>query len=201
MYSKYLALGDSITAGFGDDVGDLTCRSWAQWLAEGLAATAPGIAFENLAASGATAIDVLRDQVPEIEVFQPDLVSVTVGANDARVPEWTAEDFRSNYASILQAAADADARIITGTYPDIEASVLKAGGKIRDSWRLYFDRMHEVNAVIREVSGTHGTCLIEMETPEASDPRFLSRDFTHPNALAYRWIGEVALGLLTAPPP
>lgn len=198
MWSRYLAIGDSVTEGVGDDVVDLKCRSWAEWFAEGLRASIPDLEYRNVASRGATAADVLRDQTGEIRTFRPDLVSVTIGGNDARVPEWTANGFRSEFASILDAATAAGARVITGTYPDIESTIHQAGGEIRPSWRLYFERMHEVNEVIRAVSAEHDAYLMDMEHSEVCDARCISRDFTHPNALGYRTVGKIALDTVTA---
>jgi len=198
MWSRYLALGDSVTEGVGDDAGDLACRSWADWLVDGLRVTAPGLEYRNVSSAGATAAVVLGAQIGEIESFRPDLVSVTVGANDARVPSWTASVFEAELTSIFDWAASVGAEVMTGTYADVEMTILGAGGRTRDSWRLYFSRMHEVNAVIRKVGERFDACLIEMEYTEASDARYLSRDMTHPNALAYRLIGQTALGILAA---
>jgi lysophospholipase L1-like esterase len=198
MWARYLALGDSVTAGYGDDTDDLECRSWADWLVDGLRAATPSLEYRNVAAPGATAAVLLASQVPEIERFRPDLVSVTVGANDARVAEWTAEGFKDQFATILRCATSAGAQVMTATYADVESTIRTAGGEIRNSWRLYFDRMHEVNEAIREVGRTFDAVLVDMESSEANDARYLSRDFTHPNALAYRLIGRVAHQTLLA---
>lgn len=197
MWSKFLALGDSVTEGIGDDVGDLACRSWADWMVDGLRVGLPELEYRNVASGGATALTVLRTQIPEIEKFGPDLVSVTVGANDARVRDWTAAAFESEYALILESVASAGAQAMTATYADVEGVIKQSGGAIRESWRLYFDRMHEVNEVIRRVGERFDACLVDMESTQANDMRYLSRDMTHPNALAYRFIGQAALEALS----
>jgi lysophospholipase L1-like esterase len=198
MWSRYLALGDSVTEGVGDDVGDLECRSWADWMVDGLRVTTPDLEYRNVSSAGATASTVLSAQIQEIERFGPDLVSLTVGANDARVPGWTASAFEAELTSILESAANVGAQVMTATYADVETTIKQAGGEIRDSWRLYFDRMHEVNAVIRKVGERFDARLVDMESTEANDARYLSRDMTHPNALAYRLIGQTALKVVTA---
>jgi lysophospholipase L1-like esterase len=197
-WARYLALGDSVSEGVGDDAEGVTCRSWADWLVDGLRETAPRLEYRNVALRGATCATVLDQQLPEIARLSPDLVSVTIGGNDARVAEWTAPGFEAEYSAILEAIASAGALALTATYADVEAVIAQAGGTIRDSWRLYFERMHEVNAVIRDVSARYDACLVDMESTAASDPRYLSSDFTHPNALAYRMIGQFALDALAA---
>jgi lysophospholipase L1-like esterase len=198
MWTAYLAIGDSVSEGVGDDVGDVRCRSWTDWVAEGLTTMAPGLRYRNVAYRGATAADVLCIQVPAIEAFAPDLVSVTVGANDARDPEWTTDAFASELAAILGSVAEAGAQAITATYADVRDTLARAGQEIPDAWRLYFGRMHSVNEVIREVGARFDACLLDMESSEAGDMRYLSRDLTHPNALAYRLLGQTALGALAA---
>jgi hypothetical protein len=35
MWTAYMAIGDSVSEGVGDDVGDVRCRSWTDWVALG----------------------------------------------------------------------------------------------------------------------------------------------------------------------
>ena len=59
--SGLVALGDSITNGHGEPALGVHPQSWAQWLAEALDAP-----FLKLATDGATAADVLAEQVPRL---------------------------------------------------------------------------------------------------------------------------------------
>lgn len=73
----YVALGDSITTGYGLEDGD---KSFAQQLAE-----AQGLALENLAEKGATSADVLEElKEPGAQEFveNAQLITLTVGGND-----------------------------------------------------------------------------------------------------------------------
>ncbi|MGW5639452.1 SGNH/GDSL hydrolase family protein, partial [Streptomyces sp. NPDC003832] len=76
---RFVALGDSLSEGVGDPVGD-AWRGWAALLAGGLA-DGP-VAFTNLAVSGAQTRDVLERQLPAALALRPDVVSVLVGVND-----------------------------------------------------------------------------------------------------------------------
>src|SRR3954447_2407291 len=71
-----VALGDSITNGHGEPALGVHSQSWAQWLAEALE-----LPFTKLAADGARAADVLRDQVPRLR-GPYDLACVYAGVND-----------------------------------------------------------------------------------------------------------------------
>ena len=103
MWTSYLAMGDSTTSGVGDAVDDLECRSWADWVAEALRSLEPALEYRNVARRGATAASVIQIQVPELDAIAPDFVSVTVGGNDARKREWTAEAFEESTIGLYKA--------------------------------------------------------------------------------------------------
>ena len=199
MWTSYLAMGDSTTEGVGDAVGDLECRAWTDWVADALRSGAPELQYRNIAKRGATAQDVLREQVPLFEQWRPDFASLTVGANDARKRDWTADAFEADYASILEAIEHCGAQVMTATYPDIRPALEKAGQPVPEAWRPYFERMHEVSEIIRCVGKRHHAYLLDLESHDmAQDPRYISRDFTHPNALGYRMTAHLALTVLAA---
>lgn len=197
MWRSYLAMGDSATEGVGDDVPGIPCRSWADLVAEALQAEFPGLEYRNVGRKGATAELVIDQQLPVLRDMRPDFVTLTVGANDARRPEWTPEMFEAHLMTIVEAEREAGARTMMFAYPDIRSVIERAGHEVRESWRLYFDRMHAVNDVIREVAAHTGALMLDLECLEgARDPRILSRDFTHPNALGYLLTAREALGVL-----
>lgn len=197
MWRSYLAMGDSATEGVGDDVPGIPCRSWADLVAEALQREIPGLVYRNIGRKGATAQVVLEQQVPVLREVRPDFVTLTVGANDARRPEWTLESLDAQLQAILEATREAGARPMMFAYPDILPVIQAAGHEIRDSWRPYFERMHAVNDAIRAVAARNGALLLDLECLEtARDPRILSRDFTHPNALGYLLTAREALRIL-----
>ena len=73
-----VALGDSITYGHGGMQSGLGCQSWAQWLAEAL-----DLPFTRYAVNGATAGDVVREQVPRLARAY-DVGTLYVGVNYVR---------------------------------------------------------------------------------------------------------------------
>jgi lysophospholipase L1-like esterase len=198
MWKSYMAIGDSITEGWGDSVPGLECHSWSDWVAEALIALEPELEYRNTALRGTTTADVIRDQLPLVLATRPELVSVTIGGNDARSTEWTPEQFEREFTELASAVTSAGAQLITFTYPDIRPAVEAAGVEIRASWQLYFGRISAVDAVIRDVSSRVDACLIDFEHyAPASDIENLSADFTHPNARGYRLAADFALGVLS----
>jgi lysophospholipase L1-like esterase len=91
-YTRYVALGDSITEGLCDPA-PARPGAWLGW-ADRLAGILDGdarlsggtVEFANLAVRGRRIADVVGEQVPGALALQPDLVSVLVGANDLMSP-------------------------------------------------------------------------------------------------------------------
>ena len=79
--TRYLALGDSLAAGYG---AIPTTRGYAYLLYQkGTYDKTPNTIFANAAVPGATSSDVLAFQVPQaINLFQPHVVTLSVGGND-----------------------------------------------------------------------------------------------------------------------
>lgn len=76
----YVVLGDSLTAGVGASGEDKTYPYLlAKMLAEKQNAQ---VTLINLGVPGAVASDVLKNQVPQVAQFHPDIVSVAIGVND-----------------------------------------------------------------------------------------------------------------------
>jgi lysophospholipase L1-like esterase len=95
--SRYVALGDSFTAGQAADG-----HRWTDRLAGRLSRTSPDLAYRNLAQPGATSADVLEQQVPLAVEFASDLVSVVCGLNDVLlVPQPDVGQYAANLREII----------------------------------------------------------------------------------------------------
>lgn len=86
-WSRFVALGDSITEGLCDTsrmpAGEY--RGWADRLAQLLAHASRGdepFRYANLAVRSRTVRGLVDEQVPQALALRPDLVSVLIGAND-----------------------------------------------------------------------------------------------------------------------
>jgi len=79
--TRYLALGDSLAAGYG---AIPTTQGYAYLLYQkGTYDKTPNTIFANAAVPGARSSDVLAHQVPQaINLFQPHVVTLSVGGND-----------------------------------------------------------------------------------------------------------------------
>ena len=106
LHTRYMALGDSLTAGYGavpatEGYVYLLYRS-------GVFDAVPGTILSNAGVPSATTQHVLHHQVPQaIEAFQPDVITLSVGGNDIlRIlsgadPNQVLLEFASNLTQIL----------------------------------------------------------------------------------------------------
>ena len=104
-YSRYVALGDSLTEGLCDPA-PARPGSWLGWadrlagILDGDAHLAGhGLEFANLAVRGRRIADVVGDQVPHALTLRPDLVSVLIGGNDLMSPSADPDDLADRLAS------------------------------------------------------------------------------------------------------
>ena len=104
--TRYLALGDSLAAGFG---ALPATRGYAYLLyLKGVYDTEINTSFANAAVPGATSSDVLNYQVPQaIGIFRPNVITISVGGNDllkilrGADPVQVLTEFQANLTQIL----------------------------------------------------------------------------------------------------
>lgn len=93
----YLALGDSAAQGIG---ATSPMRGYVGLIAKQLEAeTGKKVRVVNISVTGAKMSDYLRDQAPQIKNYQPDLVTIEIGAND--VKNFNKETFREQFKQVL----------------------------------------------------------------------------------------------------
>jgi len=199
--TTFTALGDSITLGIGDPVGGgRSWRGWAALLADGL--TDPELHI--LAASGACAVEIERDQLPKALSLRPDIASVIFGINDTLRPNFDPELIASSTERTVAALRAAGAQVLTMRLPDAGRMLGLPGVLARPLAR----RTQQVNAVLDAVSSRFGTLHFDAAgTPETYDRRMWAVDRLHPNERGHRMIARSFHGLLAAaghpvgPPP
>ncbi|WP_301002519.1 SGNH/GDSL hydrolase family protein [Capsulimonas corticalis] len=181
----YLVLGDSTAAGQGGDYRIGIAQSTARHLAETYRVT-----LINQAVSGATAADVVRDQLPRIRALKPDLVLISLGANDV-THFTTAESLRASLETIVtQILADRPgARIVLTASPQM-GSVPRFAQPLRWFAGTQTTRINSVFvAVIRERRLTLAPLAAKTGPIFARDPSLFAADQFHPNDRGYAvWI-------------
>jgi lysophospholipase L1-like esterase len=194
-WSRYVALGDSLTAGRGDFGPDGRRVGWARRLAALLTdRTGVSCALTNLAVDGATVGRVLADQLPRLHEAGPDLVSATVGMNDIRSPEFKPRNFASAVRRLLDALAQTGATVLTCTLPDIADVVPLPPEYVA----IAHTRLRQASDIIREEAVVRGAvCLDAWAMKEvAARPDLFTADRLHPNASGHRMLAAVFADLL-----
>jgi lysophospholipase L1-like esterase len=174
-----VALGDSITNGHGEPALGVHPQSWAQWVAEAL-----DLPFTKLAADGALAADVLRDQVPRLR-GPYDFGCVYAGVNDVRVPSFDPAAYERDLLAIAEAVAAASDRVVLLTVP-ADLGRPRAAPKPRAA-----------NAIVRRVAEDQGAAVVDLE--DLAGAPWLLPDAVHPTAVGQLEIADRAARVLGAP--
>lgn len=191
MWNTFITLGDSIVEGIGDIYPGYDNKGWVDLVAEELIKSNPNMRYYNFGEGGSTVEEVINNQVKKALDKNPDLITLTIGGNDARNPDWTSSVFSQRYSDLINSLILPDITLITMTYPDTNISkeelIEKSGNNERTkSWLLYFRRIKKINQIIRQISAENDILCMEFEDFEpAKDPQNLSQDMVHPNSRGY----------------
>lgn len=185
-WSTYVALGDSLTAGRGDEGRDGRPVGWAQRLADILSVrTTVRCALTNLAADGATVHEVLSKQLPAVAARKPDLVSVTVGMNDIRVRGFDELSFKAELGQLFEGLAATQATLLTCTLPDLTATMSLS----QELHEVARERVRVASDIIREQAESYGAvCLDAWSLPGVTDPDLYVPDGIHPNHKGHQFL-------------
>ncbi len=190
MWHTYVAIGDSIAEGFGDMVPGYDNHGWVPLVVGQLRKLNPEIKAYNFGQPGSTIETVKQFQVEGALAKAPDLITLTIGANDANEAGWTSKSFANQYAGLLQFLIAPGRTLITMTYPsseDVFRDNFRNSVQV-DGWSRYFERLNDINQTIRETSKTYNLVCFEFEGFEPfHDPQNLSNDMVHPNSRGY-WL-------------
>lgn len=185
---RYLILGDSTTVAVGGTYANGIARETARHLAGGRR-----VEMMNLGVSGAQVTDVLREQMPRIGSFQPDLILLVAGAND--VTHLTpARSIEKDLRPILDGLIDINChvRIVVTGSPDMSTPpriprLLRgvAGWRTNALNRVFREQVERYNLTFAPVADETGPLF-------ARDRTLFSSDAFHPNDRGYAtWIAVI----------
>ncbi|MFH8341685.1 SGNH/GDSL hydrolase family protein [Streptomyces sp. AM6-12] len=176
---RFVALGDSLTAGVGDFTEDGP-RGWAALLAPSLGA---GTRFTNLAVSGAQTRDVLERQTPAALALRPDLAAVVVGVNDTLRHTFDIHAVAARLDQIYAACTREGATLLTACLPDPGAMLGLPSALAAPLAR----RQRAVNAVVHALSDRYGAVhLHACDGGWIADRALWSADRLHPGERGHR---------------
>jgi len=179
---RYLALGDSFTAGTGNPPS----AAFPSRLASLWRAHRRKVTLKNVAVDGYTTEDVLDHEIPQVAPFHPTLVTLAVGAND-RVHGSGADVYRSNVRVLLRAIIDAGVapnRIVALPQPDWSLS--PAAAWFGDPAQIGA-AIVAFNGILRDeaqAAGAHYVDIYPLMHQQAEE-KMLARDGLHPSARSH----------------
>ena len=179
---KYVALGDSLTAG----VGSLDYQKTFPYLLAQNLAQKNNVDLINLAVPGAKTQDLIDSQINQAIKLQPDYITLLIGINDIH-GLISAKKFETNFSEIInQLAEKTKAKIIVINLPYL-------GGKnlIFPPYDYYFkQKTEQFNKIIKTQAENKSVCQIDLfsQTNDlfSKNIQLYSTDFFHPSAKGYQ---------------
>jgi len=190
QYTRFIALGDSMTEGMTDEVIDGKFRGWADRVADVLAKKDQSFTYMNLAIRGKLLKQVVDDQIPAALKYidgKQTLVSFHAGANDVLRPSYNSTISFAEYEKGVKQLTDAGATVILFTVID------KVEGKGKTA-ALWHQRFSNFNENVRMVAAKYPSILFEGKKAEfLNDRRFLAFDRLHMNPEGHRRLANAVL--------
>jgi lysophospholipase L1-like esterase len=190
QYTRFIALGDSMTEGMTDEVIDGKFRGWADRVADVIAKSNPSFTYMNLAIRGKLLKQVVDDQIPVAIKYiegKQTLVSFHAGANDVLRPTYNSVVSFAEYEKGVKQLTDAGATVILFTVID------KVEGKGKTA-ALWHQRFSNFNQNVRMVAAKYPSILFEGKKAEfLNDRRFLAFDRLHMNPEGHRRLANAVL--------
>lgn len=194
VWSRYVALGDSITEGLGDTsrMPEGEFLGWAARLAMLLAARSDGdqrVEFANFAVRSRRVRD-LPDQVTQALALDPDMVSVLIGSNDLLKPYTSVPSILRELESSVVRLREVGTEVLLGTTFLPRRCLARAVAR----------RFADFNAGVRKIAVEHGCQLLDIDTiPEIRDREMWWEDRVHLNSAGHRLLAYRAAEVLGVP--
>ena len=189
---KYIALGDSLSAGVGSpSINDTFTYLYAKTLSE----SCQKVNVLNLAQPGGTTVDVIYSQLPRSIEENPNFITLLIGTNDIHNKR-TIKDFRDKYSFILnELLTKTTAQITVINIPYLGSNKL-----VFPPFNFLLDvRTRQFNKVIYDLVSTMNVDkrlkFIDLykSTYKLSkeNPKYYSSDLFHPSGEGYVIWGNI----------
>ncbi len=192
-WKRYVALGDSFTAGLGDpdpsNPGGM--RGWADRIAEEFGAARRDFAYANLAVSGLVLQQIVDQQLGPAIALKPDLVTLSAGGNDLVFHRRDPDRLAARLEEAVAALSATGATVVLFTGPDWGDTPVF--GHIRGKVAVF-------NENIRTIAARHHGVIADLWTlRQLSDPRMWDPDRLHFSPLGHHTIAGMVLDTLHVP--
>ena len=193
QWSRYVALGDSFTAGIGDpeprSPGGL--RGWADRIAEELSGGRPDFRYANLAVSGLLLRQIIEEQLGPAIALQPDLVTLSAGGNDLVFHRTDPDRLAATLDAAVGTLSATGATVVLFTGPDWGGTPLLGHNR---------GRVAVFNENIRTIAARHHGVIADLwALRQLSDPRMWDPDRLHFSPMGHHTIAAMVLNSLSVP--
>jgi len=183
--ARYLALGDSFTAGTGaTPAQSFPARLVGRWSC--------AVTLKNLGVNGYTTDDLIAEELPQLRGFAPQLVTLAIGANDI-VHGTSSAVYREHVHSILAAVTAAGVkRVVAIPQPDWSTSPVAA---CFGSPETLHASIVDFNAILKDETRAIGGDYVDLFPlmEQQAGAHMVARDGLHPSAAAYdAWASALA---------
>lgn len=195
-YSSYIAVGDSFTEGYGDDLPDGTQRGWADFVALGLAlASAPAtVTYANLAIRGRKLAPIVGEQLDAALTQRPQLLSLNGGGNDLMRPRVGIGSIADQLEQATRRATAAGAHVVLASGANPSRHIPMGG--------LLQRRGNQLADEVRRRLPIDGVTFVDnWSDSQLAELRYWSRDQLHLNALGHARVAGNVLAALEVPIP
>ncbi|PJA41108.1 hypothetical protein CO178_00900, partial [candidate division WWE3 bacterium CG_4_9_14_3_um_filter_34_6] len=187
-FIKYVALGDSLSAGVGSNTIENTFPyQYAQNLLNKY--ENENVDLINLAQSGATTDDVINNQIQKTIDEQPDFITLLIGINDIHNKR-TIDDFNKKYQLIInELLTKTNAKIIIINLPYLGSNqiVYPPFNFLLNFRTKQFNS--EISNIVNNYSGNSRISFADLYNSTYSiskdDPKYYSSDLFHPSENGY----------------
>lgn len=192
-WQRYVALGDSFTAGLGDPepLSPGGMRGWADRIAEEFGTARADFSYANLAVNGLVLQQIVERQLGPAIAFKPDLVTLSAGGNDLVFHRRDPDRLAAALDDAVAALSATGATVVLFTGPDWGDTPVF--GHIRGKVAVF-------NENIRTIAARHHGVIADLWTlRQLSDSRMWDPDRLHFSPLGHHTIAAMVLDALQVP--
>lgn len=185
---KYVALGDSLSAGVGSsDYTQTLPLILAQKLSQN---SKEPVQIINLSQPGAKTSDLIQNQLDQALKENPNYVSLLIGINNIH-DLWTVQRFSQDFDLIISQLKNTKGKIIVFNLPYLGSSKT-----VFFPFNLLLDyQTQQYNLAIAQICKNHHLTYIDLYTQTksafATDQNLYAQDFFHPSNQGYLYWGQI----------
>ena len=186
--AKYVALGDSLTAGVGASSYQ---KTFVYLYANKLSSKSRSVQVVNMGVPGATTRDLITSQLPQVTREKPDHITLLIGINDLH-NRVSVKEFAKNFEIILDSlvtSTDAQITVLNLPYLGSTQEVLPPFNKILNFQTKQFNDI--ISAQVLE----HNLKLVDLYglsyDQTFNNTEFYSEDLFHPGDGGYQLWSQI----------